>query len=361
MDSATPVTTDDAVLRELVDTLRSRAERLDALDQLVASFKRETEQHRNLADSLSRSLGLVQQVVEEHEAFFTMSLDMLCIATIEGNFHKINRAFERTLGYAQGELLARPFFDLVHPDDLEATRQEVAKLGAGIDTLTFDNRYRHKDGSYRWLSWTTPAPLPGSHYLYAVARDVTEQRLRQEHTLYLASHDALTGLVNRWRFDEELQAGLARLKRDSARQFAVLMLDLDRFKPVNDLHGHGAGDTVLRAVAERLTASKRESDILCRLGGDEFALLAHDVDAVTAAEIGARMHAQVVQPVDIGAQAVQVGVSIGIAHVANGTAQAAAILGQADAAMYEAKRCKGGQACRASPGPACYNGAFASP
>ena len=316
MRSAGPTKTDDAVLCEL-------------------------------ADALSRSLTRVRQVVEEHEAFFTMSLDMLCIATVEGKFHKINPAFERALGYTQDELLARPFFDLVHPDDLEATRQEVAKLSAGIDTLTFDNRYRHKDGSYRWLSWTTPAPLAGSRYLYAVARDVTDQRLRQERALYQASHDALTGLVNRWRFDEELHASLARLKRDSGQQFALLLLDLDRFKPVNDQHGHGAGDAVLRAISARLTLSKRESDILCRLGGDEFALLAHDVDAGTAAEIAARMRAQIVQPVDIGALAVTVDVSIGIAHVADCMAQAAAILGQADAAMYDAKRCKGGQACAA--------------
>jgi diguanylate cyclase (GGDEF)-like protein/PAS domain S-box-containing protein len=340
MPSAELGNTDETDLRRLVDTLRSRAERLDALDQLVASFKQETELHRGLADSLNRSLALVQQVVAEHEAFFTQSLDLLCIATTDGNFHKINRAFERALGYTQEELLSRPFFELVHPDDLEQTRQEVAKLSAGVDTLTFDNRYRHKDGSYRWLNWTTPAPAPGARYLYAVARDVTEQRQRQEHTLYLASHDALTGLVNRWRFDEELQASLARLKRDAGRTFAVLLLDLDHFKPVNDRHGHQAGDAVLRAVAARMSAIKRDSDVLCRLGGDEFALLAHDVDAAGAAEIAARMREQVVRRIDLGGIEVGVDVSIGIAHVAEG-GDAAAVLGLADRAMYEAKRCKG--------------------
>ncbi|MES2319282.1 MAG: sensor domain-containing diguanylate cyclase [Pseudomonadota bacterium] len=330
MPSRAPAIADETVLRELVDALRSR----------LSAFRGETEQERGLAESLSRNLALVQQVVEEHAAFFTLSLDMLCIATIDGTFHKINLAFGQALGYAQDELLARPFFDLVHPDDLEATRKEVAKLSAGIDTLTFDNRYRHKDGSYRWLSWTTPAPLPGSRFLYAVARDITEQRLRQQHALYQASHDALTGLVNRWRFDEELQASLARLKRDPGRAFAVLLLDLDQFKPVNDLYGHRAGDTVLRTVAERLSAIGRETDVLCRLGGDEFALLAHDVDEATAFDVAGRMRAQIVLPIDIGERAVQVDVSIGVAHVPHAVADPAAILGQADGAMYRAKRAR---------------------
>jgi diguanylate cyclase (GGDEF)-like protein/PAS domain S-box-containing protein len=331
---------DQATLRELVETLRMRSERLDALDQLVASYRFDTEQQRALADSLARGLALVQQIADEHEAFFTLSLDMLCIAGLDGKFHKTNRAFERTLGYAPNELTGSVFFDLIHPDDLELTRREVARLGAGVDTLTFDNRYRHKDGSYRWLSWTTPAPVAGRPFLYAVARDVTEQRLRQEQTLYLASHDALTGLVNRWRFDEELRAGLLRLKREACSGFAVLLLDLDRFKPVNDEHGHHAGDLVLQAVAARLNAIRRDSDILGRLGGDEFALLAYGVDEAGAADIARRMREQVLLPIAIGGAEVQVDVSIGIAHVPHAGDEAAAVLEQADAAMYQVKRGK---------------------
>ncbi|WP_422981830.1 diguanylate cyclase domain-containing protein [Undibacterium sp. Ji50W] len=331
---------DETSLRELVETLRSRAERLESLDKLVSALKQEAEHHYQLADSLKHGLELVQQIVEEREAFFSLSLDMLCIATTSGYFHKINRAFERTLGYTQEELLSRSFLEFVHPEDLEKTKQEVDKLRMGIDTISFDNRYQHKDGGYRWLNWTTPAPIPGSNFLYAVARDVTEQRLRDERTLYLASHDDLTGLANRWRFNEELKASFARLKRHSNRQFAVLVLDLDQFKPINDTYGHQAGDIVLRTIGERLNAIKRETDVLCRLGGDEFALLAPDADAGEAGMIAERMRKEIILPISIGETDVIVDVSIGIAMAKEHSGDTNDLLKLADDAMYQAKRGK---------------------
>jgi len=331
---------DQTSLHDLVENLRCRAENLELLDKLVSSLKQEVEQHHNLADSLKHSLQLIQQVVEEREAFFNLSLDMLCIATTSGRFHRINQAFERTLGYAQGELLSRSFFDLVHPDDVEKTQQEVQKLRTGIDTISFDNRYRHKNGEYRWLNWTTPAPPPGSHFLYAVARDITAQRQRDERTLYLASHDDLTGLANRWRFNEELEASFARLRRDTSRTFAVLVLDLDKFKPINDTHGHQAGDQVLRTVGDRLSAIKRETDILCRLGGDEFALLVPDADFHEAQFIAERMRREILLPINIGHIEVAVDVSIGVAMATEHFGDAKDFLKMADDAMYKSKRSK---------------------
>lgn len=331
---------DQTSLYELVANLRCRAENLDLLDKLVSSLKQEVEQHHNLADSLKHSLQLVQQIVEEREAFFGLSLDMLCIATTSGHFHRVNQAFERTLGYAQGELLSRSFFELVHPDDVEKTQQEVQKLRTGIDTISFDNRYRHKNGEYRWLNWTTPAPASGSHFLYAVARDITVQRQRDERTLYLASHDDLTGLANRWRFNEELEASFARLKRDASRTFAVLMLDLDRFKPINDTHGHPAGDLVLRTIGERLSAIKRATDTLCRLGGDEFALLAPDAEVGEAHSIAERMRAEILRPINIGDIEVAVDVSIGVGMATEHSGDVKNFLKMADDAMYMNKRSK---------------------
>lgn len=331
---------DEVSLRELVETLRFRAESLESLDKLVSSLKQEAEHHHRLADSLKHGLELVQQIVEEREAFFSLSLDMLCIATTSGHFHKVNRAFERTLGYTQEELLSRSFLEMVHPEDLEKTQQEVEKLRTGIDTISFDNRYQHKNGEYRWLNWTTPAPIPGSNFLYAVARDVTEQRQRDERTLYLASHDDLTGLANRWRFNEELKASLARLKRHSNRRFAVMILDLDQFKPINDAYGHLAGDIVLRKIGERLNAIKRETDVLCRLGGDEFALLAPDADASEAGMIAERMRKEIMRPISIGSADVIVDVSIGMAVADENISDADGLLKFADEAMYAAKRKK---------------------
>jgi len=113
------------------------------------------------------------------ERFFELSLDLLCIAGLDGFFRRVNPAFERTLGWSDGELLEHPFLDFVHPDDRAATERELARLSDGRETLSFENRYRTVEGTYRWLRWTAH-PETGSGEIFAVARDVTEERTVEE-------------------------------------------------------------------------------------------------------------------------------------------------------------------------------------
>ena len=120
-----------------------------------------------------------RRVQEELDSFFALSLDMLCIATFEGYFVRINPAWERTLGYTMEELLSTPYIDFVHPEDKAATIAEAAKLTTGARTVSFENRYRCKDGSYRWLLWTN-APLVGQRLIYAAARDITDRKQGEE-------------------------------------------------------------------------------------------------------------------------------------------------------------------------------------
>ncbi len=128
-------------------------------------------------EKVERKPAVEEQTPEEFEldSFFTFSLDLLCIAGLDGYFKRVNPAFEKTLGYTSEELLATPFLDLVHLDDQAATVAEMEKLNSGIPTIQFENRYRCKDGSYRWLAWTS-TPFASKGWGYAVARDITQQK-----------------------------------------------------------------------------------------------------------------------------------------------------------------------------------------
>ena len=133
----------------------------------IASLRREVE-------VMEAASVRTQQAEDEFTRFFAQSLDLLCIAGFDGYFKRLNPAWTIRLGWSLEELEARPFLDFVHPDDREATLLEVAKLAGGADTILFENRYRHQDGSYRWLRWNS-RPVRGRERIYAIARDVTRQ------------------------------------------------------------------------------------------------------------------------------------------------------------------------------------------
>jgi PAS domain S-box-containing protein len=149
---------------------RARAGRQDEIGLLARTFNQ-------MADELERQMTLLQQF----ERFFEVSLDMLCIAGTDGYFKRVNPAFERTLGWPAETLLSKPFFDFVHPDDVESTVREVEKLSQGIPTVSFENRYRCADGTYKHLLWTS-YPESETGLLYAVARDITEFKQAQKRS-----------------------------------------------------------------------------------------------------------------------------------------------------------------------------------
>jgi len=297
------------------------------LEQLAAAM---AASNCGLLDELNKA----RQQICQWQNFFDLSLDMLCIAHTQGYFLDVNPSFMRVLGYTKEELLQRPFIDFVHPDDVEATLGVLAKLIAGGDTINFENRYRCKDGHYAWLAWCTPAPSAGSPLLYAIARDVSERKRSDAEILYQAAHDSLTGLFNRAALMQHLQLACARFRRDASQNFALLFLDLDHFKPINDSYGHHCGDELLRQVAERLRHCCRDSDIVARLGGDEFIILAADQSAAQAQELKARIQAALQAPFVIAEQRLQIGASIGIAQPGTTGPSMEALLEHADRQMY---------------------------
>jgi PAS domain S-box-containing protein len=145
----------------------------NAYKNLLGSEDQLVERNRQL----ERQIVERQQAEAERDQVFDLSMDLMAIATVDGYFKRVNPAFEHVLGYTPAELTAKPFLDFIHPDDVESTRKEIANLEAGDFQPVFENRYRRKDGTYRWFSWTT---RPVGKYLYAVARDVTDQKLAEK-------------------------------------------------------------------------------------------------------------------------------------------------------------------------------------
>ncbi len=227
--------------------------------------------------------------------FFDLSHDMLCTSNLDGYFVEVNSAWER-LGYTREEMRAIPFVDLVHPDDRGRTEAEAASLFEGVETVGFENRYRAKDGSWRWLRWSSTLAADES-LLYGRATDVTELKRvesEREHLLVeveaLARSDALTGLPNRRTLDEQLPREMARARRAES-DLCLAIVDLDHFKAYNDTHGHLAGDEMLRRCAAAWDSELRGEDTIVRFGGEEFLIVLPDTRPDLAIEIVERLRA----------------------------------------------------------------------
>jgi diguanylate cyclase (GGDEF)-like protein/PAS domain S-box-containing protein len=407
---------------------------------------------------------------------FALTRDLLCTASFEGYLTHVNGSWQRTLGWTPEELMGRPFIEFVHPDDRDATEAEVASAAMGNHTLSFTNRYRTKNGDWRWIEWSSHVD-PERELIYGAGRDVTdrrqseyarreaEERFRRafedsavgmavvgirgedvnrilqanqsladiigvdrerllgttslgefadpgdveaitrglvalmsgevpvfrtefrilrpdgepvwvdlttsvirdadgrmlyrvsqvvdidarktaaEKLRYLADHDALSGVFNRRRFEQELERELGHAAARGGRG-AVLLLDVDNFKAINDTHGHATGDAVISRLGETLSSRLRTSDVVSRLGGDEFAVLLRRGDADDALEVASGLRELAMERLgDIaGGELRSVTLSVGVAAFGYDGEEVPGpdeLLSRADRAMYAAKRAGG--------------------
>jgi diguanylate cyclase (GGDEF)-like protein/PAS domain S-box-containing protein len=238
--------------------------------------------------------------------------------------------------------LSREWLDRVHPDDAPRLRADIDALLAGTaPRLESEHRLRHADGNWRWMLVRALALRVGDARPLRIAgsmTDISARKRAEEELRRAAMHDALTGLVNRAYFLESLERAVARVQRRPDKTIALLFLDLDRFKQINDSLGHLAGDRLLTSIARRLHACVRPGDVLARLGGDEFAVLLDDLkDASDATRIAERMQEALHAPLRNEESDVVVTASIGIAFGGADLDGHEELLRDADLAMYRAK------------------------
>jgi len=271
------------------------------------------------------------------------SADTLIRGSLDGIRRYVSPSIRTLLGYEAEELVGRRARDITHPDDLEDFGRHMHAMSEGmIEGFTTEHRMRHKDGTWVWIEAfvkVTHDSVTGERDGYVVSVRDTSRRKELETVLaHNASHDLLTGLPNRALLYERLQLEIERSARDGAG-FAVLCVDLDGFKQVNDELGHSAGDSVLAAVGERLVACVPDGDIVARRGGDEFVIV-HVAGAgllESAEALARRLIEMAAAPLTIGEWSGTVGLSVGIALHSGPVIDGDDLLRAGDRAMYDAK------------------------
>lgn len=205
----------------------------------------------------------------DFENILNVNIDMLCVSTSAGYFSKINNQFEEILGYKLNELEGLNFLNLVHEEDYNSTIKAMEDINDRKEVIGFTNRYRCKDGSYKYIEWRSK--LMGDN-VYSSARDVTSNKLQEAELTLNAMMDKLTNLYNRHYLYQVVGNYMEYADRYEV-PLSVLILDLDFFKRVNDTWGHPIGDEILKMTAKMMKEAIRESDILVRFGGEEFLVL----------------------------------------------------------------------------------------
>ncbi|MEM9568338.1 MAG: diguanylate cyclase, partial [Cyanobacteria bacterium P01_E01_bin.34] len=290
-----------------------------------------------------RAQDALQQAEAKYRSIFEQALEGIFQVAPGGQLIGANPALAAMYGYESPAQMMASVAN-VHQQlyvDSQQRQQLLQQLAADFAVEAYESEVRHRDGSTFWVSenWRAVQDSSGQLLYYVgTVEDITTRKVMEQELRFHAFHDPLTGLPNRSLFTDRLGQAIERSKRRISEQYAVLFLDLDRFKSVNDTLGHAAGDRLLRTIAQRLQQCVRTGDTVSRLGGDEFTILLDDLEStVSFQQTAERILAAVMEPVAIGDRQFSTSTSIGIALGNPMYNSPAEILRDADAAMYAAK------------------------
>ena len=313
----------------------------DAAGRFQGSFAVYTDiTERRLAEEALRKSE------EQFRLIFELAPIGIALAKLDGTLVQTNQALRHIFGYTATEIAGRSFKDISHPDDIASDVALQQQLVQGkIPYFKMEKRYLHRQGHIVYtllqvalMRNSTGAPI----YFIAQIIDITERKQAEAQLLHHALHDTLTNLPNRALFLHHLERSIEHARQQSNYKFAVLLLDLDRFKLINDSLGHTLGDELLVAIAERLKEHIRPGDVVARLGGDEFAILFAAIKTENKIEqLAHQIQYQVGRPFKLQGQDISVTVSIGITFSSRGYTNPEDFLRDADTAMNRAKT-KGG-------------------
>ena len=308
-------------------------------------------------------LQKIRRELAEREQLFQLisenAADMIALVDCDGRRLYNSPAYEKVLGYTSEDLKTTASIEQIHPDDRARVLQAAEKARLTGQGEQVEYRILHKNGSWRTLESTASAIRNAkgeTEKLVIVNRDITLRKRAEELLLHNAFHDGLTNLPNRALFLDRLQHALTLSKKHSNYLFAVLLIDIDEFKVINDSLGHTAGDELLIQIGQRLTESVRRADTvsrprtpaaeksglegtLARLGGDEFTILLDDIrDPIEAVRVAERIQAELAAPFTVNGDDVVISASIGIASSVTSHTRAEDLIRDADIAMYRAKQ-----------------------
>jgi diguanylate cyclase (GGDEF)-like protein/PAS domain S-box-containing protein len=304
------------------------------------TYLKNLEASRAQAEQAERHMLALRESEERFRSAFDHAAGMALVGP-NGRWIEVNRSLSEILGYSETELLSGNFQSITHHGDVSSILEQLKHLKSGSTTaLQMEKRLLHKSGNVIWVLLSVTRVSHSGHdanFIFQI-QDITDRKRAEERLYHDAFHDGLTGLPNRVMFMDHLKGSMARARGRKHLPFAVLFLDFDRFKLVNDSLGHLVGDQLLIAIAGRLKANVRPGDTVARLGGDEFTILLEDLNHSDEVEVVAtRLLKGLSLPFNLAGREVFITVSIGIAHSTMGYHYAEDMLRDADIAMYRAK------------------------